>query len=49
MFNHVQSSSRMVQIGQWRWSQPHFVDAINYVHSGKLGDIHLAKAWAYQG
>lgn len=49
MLNHVQSSDRMVQIGQWQRSQPHFVDAINYVHSGKLGEIRLAKAWAYQG
>ena len=49
MLNYVGSSDRMVQIGQWQRSQPHFVDAINYVHSGKLGEIRLAKAWAYQG
>ena len=49
MLNYVSASDRMVQIGQWQRSQPHFVDAINYVHSGKLGEIRLAKAWAYQG
>ncbi len=49
MLNQVASSDRMVQVGQWQRSQPHFVDAINYVHSGKLGQIRLAKAWAYQG
>ncbi|MFD2101157.1 Gfo/Idh/MocA family protein [Flagellimonas iocasae] len=49
MLAKVDSSDRMVQIGQWQRSQPHFVDAINYVHSGKLGQIRLAKAWAYQG
>lgn len=49
MLNYVDASDRMVQIGQWQRSQPHFVDAINYVHSGKLGEIRLAKAWAYQG
>ncbi len=49
MLNAVNASDRMVQIGQWQRSQPHFVDAINYVHSGKLGKIRLAKAWAYQG
>lgn len=49
MLNHVNASDRMVQIGQWQRSQPHFVDAIEYVHSGKLGNIRLAKAWAYQG
>lgn len=49
MLGKVNTSDRMVQIGQWQRSQPHFVDAINYVHSGKLGQIRLAKTWAYQG
>ena len=49
MLNAVKSSDRMVQIGQWQRSQPHFVDAINFVHSGQLGEIRLSKAWAYQG
>ena len=49
MLDMVEANDRMVQIGQWQRSQPHFVDAINFVHSGKLGEIRLAKAWAYQG
>ena len=49
MLQVVEKSDRMVQIGQWQRSQPHFVDAIDFVHSGKLGEIRLAKAWAYQG
>ena len=49
MLQAVRQSDRMVQIGQWQRSQPHFVDAIQYVHSGALGPIRLAKAWAYQG
>lgn len=49
MKRQVDASDRIVQIGQWQRSQPHFVDAINFVHSGKLGEIRLAKAWAYQG
>lgn len=49
MLKYVQASDRMVQVGQWQRSQPHFVDAIDFVHSGKLGQIRLAKAWAYQG
>lgn len=49
MLNYVSASDRMVQIGQWQRSQPHFVDAISFVHSGKLGEIRLSKAWAYQG
>src|SRR5690606_3692327 len=49
MMAKAQGSDRMVQIGQWQRSQPHFTDAIDYVHSGKLGPIRLVKAWAYQG
>ena len=49
MLRAVNQSDRIIQIGQWQRSQPHFVDAINFVHSGKLGEIRLAKAWAYQG
>lgn len=49
MLAKAQNSDRMVQIGQWQRSQPHFVDAINFVHSGQLGQIRLVKTWAYQG
>ena len=49
MLAAVNRSDRMVQIGQWQRSQPHFRDAIAFVHSGALGPIRLAKAWAYQG
>jgi predicted dehydrogenase len=38
---------KMVQVGQWQRSQPHFVDAINYLKSGKLGRIRTCKAWSY--
>lgn len=41
--------NRAIQVGQWQRSQKHFRDAIDYVHSGKLGNIRTAKAWAYQG
>ncbi|RFS18739.1 gfo/Idh/MocA family oxidoreductase [Chitinophaga silvatica] len=40
---------RIVQVGQWQRSQQHFRDAIDFVHSGKLGQIRLVKAWAYMG
>ncbi len=49
MLNAVNASDRMVQIGQWQRSQPHFADAIDFVRTGKLGEIRLSKAWAYQG
>jgi predicted dehydrogenase len=43
----VQKHGKIVQVGQWQRSQPHFVDAINYLKSGKLGRIRTCKAWSY--
>lgn len=40
---------KIVQVGQWQRSQQHFRDAMDFVHSGKLGKIRSVKAWAYQG
>jgi len=39
----------IVQVGQWQRSQKHFKDAIEFVHSGKLGKVRLVKAWSYLG
>lgn len=47
MQNAVKKTGKMVQVGQWQRSQPHFVDAINYLKTGKLGRIRLAKAWSW--
>lgn len=44
-----QRYSRAVQVGQWQRSVPHFVDALNFLKTGKLGKIRTVKAWAYQG
>lgn len=44
-----QKYERVVQVGQWQRSQKHFADAVDFVHSGKLGQVRLVKAWAYQG
>jgi predicted dehydrogenase len=43
----VKKNGKIVQVGQWQRSQPHFVDAINFVKSGKLGRIRTAKAWSF--
>jgi len=40
---------KMVQVGQWQRSGPHYDHAIAFVRSGKLGAIRLVKVWAYQG
>jgi predicted dehydrogenase len=42
-----QRYQRVVQVGQWQRSQKHFRDAIEFVHSGKLGKIGLVKVWGY--
>jgi predicted dehydrogenase len=39
----------IVQVGQWQRSGTHYRQAIDYVQSGKLGNIRLVKVWAYQG
>jgi len=44
-----QKYNRAVQSGQWQRSQQHFQDAIDFVHSGQLGNIRTVKVWCYQG
>lgn len=39
---------RVVQVNQWQRSQQHFKDAIEFVHSGKLGKIWSTKTWMYR-
>jgi len=41
--------NKAVQVGQWQRSMPHFVDALNFLKTGQLGQIRTVKAWAYQG
>ena len=47
MHKAAKKHGKMVQVGQWQRSQPHFVDAINYLKTGKLGRIRTCKAWSY--
>ncbi|MEO6036997.1 MAG: Gfo/Idh/MocA family oxidoreductase, partial [Saprospiraceae bacterium] len=47
MANAVKYHRRTVQVGQWQRSQPHFVAAIDFVRSGKLGHIRTTKTWSY--
>ena len=49
MVNAAKESGKVVQVGQWQRSGPHYRDAIEIVRSGKLGNIRLVKVWAYQG
>ncbi|MCK4749546.1 MAG: Gfo/Idh/MocA family oxidoreductase, partial [Bacteroidales bacterium] len=37
----------VLQVGQWQRSDPHWKNAVDFVHSGKLGKIRTVKAWVY--
>lgn len=49
MLAAAKKSDKLVQVGQWQRSGPHYETAIKLVQSGKLGNIRLVKVWAYQG
>ncbi len=49
MVDAAKRYDRVVQVGQWQRSAPHWEDAIDYVRSGQLGTIRAVKTWAYQG
>jgi len=49
MMQAQDSTGRVVQVGQWQRSGPHYREAIDIVRSGVLGNIRLVKVWAYQG
>jgi predicted dehydrogenase len=40
---------RVIQVGQWQRSGPHWMDAMNYIQSGKLGKISNIDVWLYGG
>lgn len=41
--------NRAVQCGQWQRSMQHFIDALAFLKTGKIGQIRTVKAWAYMG
>src|SRR5262245_49425695 len=45
MIAAAQKYRRVVQAGLQQRSGEHFRNAVEYVQSGKLGSVHLAKAW----
>ncbi len=49
MLKAARKYDRVVQVGQWQRSDPHWKQAVDFVHSGKLGRIRTVKVWAYQG
>ena len=49
MLNAVKKTNKIVQVGQWQRSGKQYKEALDYLWSGKLGDIRVVKVWAYQG
>lgn len=49
MLDAANRYGKVVQVGQWQRSGSQYDEAINYVQSGKLGNIRLVKCWAYIG
>jgi predicted dehydrogenase len=49
MVKAVKRYNRIVQVGQWQRSDPHWKDAVNYVHGGNLGRVRSVRAWSYVG
>ncbi len=49
MVKAAQKYNRVVQVGQWQRSDPHWQDAVAFVRSGKLGKIRTVRVFSYQG
>tara|TARA_R110002167_G_scaffold270508_8_gene477040 strand:- start:380 stop:1699 length:1320 start_codon:yes stop_codon:yes gene_type:complete len=46
MVKAARKYNRVVQVGQWQRSDPHWISALAYLDSGTLGNIRQVKAWA---
>ena len=49
MIKAAKKYKSVVQVGQWQRSDPHWLDAVNFIQSGKLGKIRLVRVFSYQG
>lgn len=41
--------NKVVQVGQWQRSDPHWKAAVDYLHEGKIGRIRSVRSWSYVG
>ncbi len=46
MVKAAKRNNRIVQVGQWQRSDPHWHDAMAFIRSGRLGRIRSVKSWA---
>lgn len=49
MVKAAKKNKTVVQVGQWQRSDPHWLDAVAFINSGKLGKIRLVRVFSYQG
>ena len=40
---------KVVQVGQWQRSDPHWLDAVKYIQAGNLGRVRSVRTWSYVG
>lgn len=48
MVKGARKYNRIVQVGQWQRSDPHWNEATAYLKAGHIGRIRTVKVWAYQ-
>lgn len=48
MVKAARKYNRIVQVGQWQRSDPHWDEAAAYLRAGNIGHIRTVKVWAYQ-
>lgn len=48
MVKAARKYNRIVQVGQWQRSDPHWDEAAAYLRAGNIGRIRTVKVWAYQ-
>jgi predicted dehydrogenase len=41
--------NKVVQVGQWQRSDPHWRAAVDYIQSGQIGRVRSVRAWSYVG
>jgi len=48
MVKAARKYNRIVQVGQWQRSDPHWDEAAAYIQNGNIGKVRTVKVWAYQ-
>lgn len=49
MVQAAKKNKSVVQVGMWQRSDPHWLSAVDFIRSGKLGKIRLVRVSSYQG